>query len=76
LLRELSGQGLLVVAATHDLNLASAYSSRVVALRAGRVVADAPPGEVFVPGLIREVFSVDTRVIPGDDGRPRIVYGD
>lgn len=76
LLRELSGQGLLVVAATHDLNLASAYSDRIVALRNGRVVADAPPTDVFVPGLIREVFSVDTRIIPGDDGRPRIVYGD
>lgn len=76
LLADLSRQGLLVVAATHDLNLAAAYADRVVALRAGRVLADAPPERVLDPTLIREVFGVETRTAPGPRGRPWILYGD
>ncbi|HPT29310.1 MAG TPA: ABC transporter ATP-binding protein [Bryobacteraceae bacterium] len=35
LLRRLAGEGLLVVAVTHDLNLAASYSDRVIALKRG-----------------------------------------
>ena len=35
LLRDLARQGLLVVAVTHDLNLAAAYSDRVLVLSDG-----------------------------------------
>lgn len=76
LLRDLARQGLLVVAVTHDLNLAAAYSDRVVMLRAGEVVADAPPGEVLTAGMVREVFAVEAEIRQSREGRPWILYGD
>jgi iron complex transport system ATP-binding protein len=75
LLRKLSREGLLVVSITHDLNLASSYSDRVVILHSGQVVRDGPPGEVFRADTMREVFRVETLIQPGPDGRPWIHYG-
>jgi iron complex transport system ATP-binding protein len=76
LLVELSRHGLLVIAATHDLNLAAAFAERIVALRGGRVVADAAPERVVDPAVIRQVFGVEARVAPGPRGRPWILYGE
>ncbi len=74
ILSELCRKGLLVVAATHDLNLASSYSDRVVALERGRVVADAEPREALTAGIIREVFGVEAVTEAGPEGRPWIRY--
>lgn len=76
LLAELSRQGLLVIAVTHDVNLAAAFADRVIALREGRVRADGGPREVLSPQTIREVFGVETHWALGPDGRRWIVYGD
>ena len=76
LLRDLARQGLLVVAVTHDLNLAAAYSDRVVVLRAGEVVRDAAPLEVLSPETIRAVFGVEAEVRHTQAGKPWILYGD
>ena len=57
-----SRQGMLVIAATHDLNLAAAFASRVVVLRQGRIAADGPPKEVLREELLSEVFDVALRV--------------
>jgi iron complex transport system ATP-binding protein len=75
LLRELARKGILVIAVTHDLNLAAGFSTRVVLLQSGRVAADASPREVFAPGIIREVFGIESRIVPGNEGNPWIVYG-
>jgi iron complex transport system ATP-binding protein len=74
ILRDLCRKGLLVVAATHDLNLAAAYSDRVVTLDCGRVVADAPPQEALTADIIRAVFGVDAVTRTGPEGRPWIRY--
>ncbi len=76
LLRDLSRNGMLVIAVTHDLNLAAAFANRVIALNAGQVVADAPPGEVLAPGLIREVFGVDAELLRGRGGKVWLSYGE
>jgi iron complex transport system ATP-binding protein len=75
LLRDLREQGLLVVAVTHDLNLAAAYSDRVVMLKSGRIAADGVPGETLRSDVIRDVFDVQSQVREAADGRPWIVYG-
>ena len=75
LLHRLSREGMLVVTITHDLNLASAYSDRIVVLRTGELVRDGTPGEVFQPETMRDVFRVDTPVHAGPGGRPWIHYG-
>jgi iron complex transport system ATP-binding protein len=57
LLGELS-KSLLVVAVTHDLNLALRFSHRVMVLEDGRVAADGTAEEVLNPVLIARVFGV------------------
>ncbi len=54
-----------VIAALHDLNLATQYCDSVVVLAAGRVVAAGPPAAVFTPDLIRTTFGVDARILGG-----------
>lgn len=76
ILREQCRKGLLVIAVTHDLNLAAAFSDRVVVLNRGRVVIDASPQEAITRESLKEVFSVDARIEPGPEGRPWVVYGD
>jgi len=55
-------QGLTVVAAMHDLNLAALYFDRLVLLSQGRVVADGSPAQVLTEGRIREIFSASVNV--------------
>ncbi|MGE5486863.1 MAG: ABC transporter ATP-binding protein [bacterium] len=76
LLAGLSREGTLVVAVTHDLNLAAAFADRVIALHNGRVFADAPPAEVLAPPGIRSVFGVSSEMHFRPDGKPWIVYGE
>ena len=45
-----------IVLIEHDMDLVAAYSSRIVALAAGKVLADLPPGQFFAdPALIEAV---------------------
>ena len=76
LLRQLADSGILVIAVTHDLNLASAFSHRVVALKGGRMLADAAPHDAFSPERIEEIFGVKARILTDPDGRRWITYGD
>jgi iron complex transport system ATP-binding protein len=71
LLGELS-KSLLVVAVTHDLNLALRFSHRVMVLEDGRVAADGMPQEVLNPALIGRVFGVQATV-HGDE-KPWLTY--
>ena len=69
-------RGSAVIAVTHDLNLAAAYSDRVVLLDTGRVAADAAPAAVLTEESIRRVFGVQTEVRAGREGKPWVLYGD
>ncbi|MFB4313997.1 ABC transporter ATP-binding protein [Actinomadura sp. 21ATH] len=55
-------RGLTVLMVLHDLDLASRFAERLVALRNGRVAAEGPPAQVVTRELLREVFGVDGRV--------------
>ena len=58
LIRELARQGLLVIAVTHDLALAGAYSDRVLILSGGRIAADGYPAQALSPENIERIFEV------------------
>ena len=73
LLAQLAGQGLLIIAATHDLNLAASFAGRIVALRAGQVAAD---GAALDKETVRAVFGVEVELLEGPRGQPWIFYGD
>ncbi|MCU1340120.1 MAG: transporter related protein [Bryobacterales bacterium] len=55
-------KSLLVVAVTHDLNLALQFSNRVMVLDDGRIAGDGAPGDVLNPELIARVFEVQATV--------------
>jgi iron complex transport system ATP-binding protein len=65
ILSDLALKGMLVIAVTHDLNLALQFAERAIVLDRGRVAADGAPAEVLTPRLIRDVFGVDASVHAG-----------
>jgi iron complex transport system ATP-binding protein len=76
LLRDLSRKGLLVIAVTHDLNLAAAYATRLLLLDQGEVRADGTPAAVFDSRMIEEVFRVRVELHHRASGQPWMVYGE
>ena len=50
-LRAVAAQGVAVVASLHQVQLATAYADRIVALRAGRIIEDAPAADVDARAL-------------------------
>lgn len=67
--------GTTVVAVMHDLNLAALYCRRLLLLKAGRVVAHGPTGEVFTRAALEEVYGtpLDVATHPAT-GRPYAVF--
>ncbi|MFI6444091.1 ABC transporter ATP-binding protein [Kitasatospora sp. NPDC050543] len=67
-------QGRTLVAVLHDLNHAARYATHLIAMRAGRVVASGPPGEIVTAELVEEVFRLPCRVIDDPEtGTPLVV---
>jgi iron complex transport system ATP-binding protein len=65
--------GKRVIVVLHDINFAATYSDRIVAMRDGRVVADAPAAEIMRTDVLEAVY--DTRVdVREIDGRPVALY--
>jgi iron complex transport system ATP-binding protein len=63
MLRRMAAElGKTVVLVVHDINFASCYSDRIVAMREGRVVADGPTAELMQPPVLRRVFDLDVEV--------------
>ena len=67
-------RGQTVAIATHDLSLAARYATRVVVLRAGRVVQAGLPEEVLTPAACRDVFGVDAQVATTPTGRSALIF--
>ncbi len=65
LIRELAAGGLAVLAAVHDLTLASLYSDRVVLMSEGRAVTSGRPQEVLAEDNLRRVYGSDVTVLRG-----------
>jgi iron complex transport system ATP-binding protein len=64
LIRELNrSEGLTVVAAVHDLNLAALCFDRIIALDHGRIVADGPPRAVLTPATINAIYGTPVQII-------------
>lgn len=75
LLRALAGDGVTVLAALHDLNLAAAYSDHLVVLQHGTVVTAGPTQLTLTPELISAIYGVHADVIPHPrTGRPTIAF--
>lgn len=53
-----------IVLVLHDLNQAARYSHNLIAMKEGAVVAEGSPEAVVNETLVREVFELESRVIP------------
>ena len=57
-------RGTTIVMVLHDLNLAARYADELVAMKDGQVHACGAPDAVVTEDLVRDVFGMDSRVIP------------
>ncbi|MBT0773971.1 ABC transporter ATP-binding protein [Kineosporia sp. J2-2] len=75
LLRSLHAEaGTTVVMVLHDLSMAARYADRLVAMRAGRVIADGGHAEVITPPVLAGVFDLDCDVVTDPrTGRPVVL---
>jgi iron complex transport system ATP-binding protein len=66
--------GKTVVLVIHDINFASVYSDRLIAMKDGRVVHQGPPEEIITPEVLRDVFDMDIEVRVIDGNRVGLYY--
>ncbi|RNE48807.1 ABC transporter ATP-binding protein [Corynebacterium alimapuense] len=57
-------RGTTIVMVLHDLNLAARYSDHLFALKNGQILASGTPTEVVTENTVKEVFCLDSRVMP------------
>ena len=70
ILRQLVDElGKTVVIVLHDINFASVYSDRIVALKDGRLVKDGPTNEIITSEALREVYDMHIPVQEQDGCR-------
>ncbi|MBA8816806.1 iron complex transport system ATP-binding protein [Microbacterium halimionae] len=60
--------GATIVMVLHDLNLASRYADHLIAMCDGRIVAQGAPTDIVTADLVREVFDLDSVVLPDPVG--------
>jgi iron complex transport system ATP-binding protein len=64
LCRRLAGEmGKTLIVTLHSLEMAAKYSDAIVFMKAGRVVAFGPPGEILTEGLLRDVYDLEMRIV-------------
>jgi len=68
LLRRVAGDGVGVVLAVHDLAFAARVAGRVVVMSSGCVLADGPPEDALVPGVLARAWGMETRWVDGLGG--------
>lgn len=67
-------RGRTVGGVLHDLNQAARYADHLVAMKAGRIVAQGPPDEVVTAELVQDVFRLSSVVVPDPvTGGPLVV---
>ncbi|MDF7798828.1 ABC transporter ATP-binding protein [Pontiellaceae bacterium B1224] len=74
LVKQLAANGKTVVVVLHDLIAAARYADRLVAMHDGRLVAEGKPADIVTPALIRELYNIDSTIVPAPgDGAPVVI---
>ncbi|MGW3290156.1 ABC transporter ATP-binding protein [Streptomyces sp. NPDC001002] len=67
-------EGRTVVMVLHDLNQACRYADHVIAMKAGRIVAEGAPAQVVTEEIVEHVFALRCRVITDPvSGTPLVI---
>ena len=67
------GSSRAALAVLHDLNLASAWATRVVLLHAGTVLADGAPRDVLTGTRVAEAFGAEVHLVAHPEGGPPLL---
>ncbi|MBE3574382.1 MAG: ABC transporter ATP-binding protein [Firmicutes bacterium] len=65
--------GVTILAAVHDLNLASQYFGRVLLLAQGRILAAGTPEEVMQPDILQQAYGVQVTILHRPDSSALVV---
>lgn len=60
--RTAAERGKTIVLVIHDINIAAAYSDRIIAMKDGQVIADGAPAEIMCTEVLRDVYDMDMQV--------------
>jgi len=63
LLTELVAEGIGVAVVTHDLNLVSFYSHRVLMLKDGKIIEEGRPGEILTQETLKDTYGEGVDII-------------
>ena len=75
LLRQMAHDlGKTVVLVIHDINFASCYSDRIMAMKDGALVHHGTPEQIMRPEVLRDVYGIDIRVEQIDGHRIGIYF--
>lgn len=66
--------GKRVIVVLHDINFAATYADRIVAMRDGRIVADAASDDVMRPDVLEAVYATPVEVQEIDGRRLALYY--
>ncbi|MFL0809188.1 MAG: heme ABC transporter ATP-binding protein [Agarilytica sp.] len=61
-IKDFSQRGVTVIIVVHDINLAAAHATNIVALKDGSLVAQGHPNEIFTSRNIEHIFDVEMNV--------------
>lgn len=65
-LRDNHGKTIVIV--VHDINIATRYADRIIALKGGQIIREGAPAQVIDTALIRDVFETDADVLDMEGG--------
>lgn len=65
-------KGITIILVSHDLNLASQYTSQLILLHQGKIFARGSPQEIINEENIWKVYGVKVKVTPGIKGNPLV----
>ena len=66
--------GKTFVLVLHDINFASIYSDRIVAMRDGEMITQGPPRDILKSDVLREIFEIDIPVHEVEGQRLGLFY--
>uniref|UniRef100_V5XIS9 ABC transporter n=1 Tax=Mycolicibacterium neoaurum VKM Ac-1815D TaxID=700508 RepID=V5XIS9_MYCNE len=67
-------QGRTIVAVLHDLNHACRFADQIIAMKAGRIVAQGEPARVITADLVEDVYGMKCQIIDDPEtGTPLVV---
>ncbi|MCV7430484.1 ABC transporter ATP-binding protein [Mycolicibacterium bacteremicum] len=67
-------QGRTIVAVLHDLNHACRFADQIIAMKAGRIVAQGDPAQVITADLVEDVYGMRCQIIDDPEtGTPLVI---